>query len=132
MLNPFPIQFLAILAYTILRLTIGILFIYFGALHVTKRHDLKYALSLPWFPFGSVGVWLLSGVEFLVGVMFIFGFYTQIAAILSMILSLKLIVFNKRFASPYIPSRLFYILLLGASLSLFITGAGAFAFDLPI
>jgi len=132
MLNPFPIQFLALLAYLILRVFVGGILLYLGFTHLKYRHDLTFALSIPWFPHSTFSVLMLFSTEIIIGCMFIGGFYTQYAAIIGMILALKMLVFYKRFTSPRLPGRLFYILLFGASLSLFITGAGAFAFDLPI
>jgi len=64
--------------------------------------------------------------------MFVAGYYTQIAALISVILCIKIILLYKKFGGQYIPSRMFYTLLFAASFSLLITGAGAFAFDLPI
>lgn len=130
MLNPFPIQFLALLAYAILRIIVGAILLYLGFSHIQHRAVLKEQFSQ--FRFGLVLVWYLGTLEIIVGMMFIFGFYTQIAALLSMLMAIKFIVLKGRFTSPLIPGRLFYILLFGASLSLFVTGAGIFAFDLPI
>jgi hypothetical protein len=45
---------------------------------------------------------------------------------------LKMFVMRNWFDHPSIPTKLFYVLLFAASVSLFITGAGVFAFDLPI
>jgi uncharacterized membrane protein YphA (DoxX/SURF4 family) len=132
MLNPFPIQFLALFAYTILRACVGAILIYLGLAHIKHREELREKFSFPLLPFGRAFAWYLGIVELVVGAMFFMGFYTQIAALLSCLLSLKFIVMNKRFASPSVPGRLFYVLLLAASFSLFITGAGFFAFDLPI
>lgn len=132
MLNPFPIQFLAVLAYAVLRLFVGATLVYLGTRHIQKRHDLKHTLTFSLFPYGLMTAWYFALVELVIGMMFIAGFYTQIAALLAFILSLKILVLQKHFASPYIPGRLFYILLMAASISLFITGAGTFAFDLPI
>jgi uncharacterized membrane protein YphA (DoxX/SURF4 family) len=132
MLNPFPILFLALLAHFLLRVFVGSILLYLGILHMQCRHDMKHALA-PKVPMGGLAaVWMLALTEIIVGVMFIAGFYTQISALICMVLALKLIVFNRRFASPRIPSRLFFVLLFATSLSLFITGAGAFAFDLPL
>lgn len=132
MLNPFPIQFLAILAYAILRVIVGLILVYLGILHIQRRYDLRHALILPFFPFGTLTAWCFGIAELIAGGMFIAGYYTQIAALVAIALSFTLIIFNKRFSSPYFPGKLFYLLLFAASLSLFITGAGAFAFDLPI
>lgn len=132
MLNPFPIQFLALLAYMLLRIFVGSIFLYFGVSHIQRRNEIVHALSFPLFGHNLFLVWYFALYELLIGAMFFFGFYTQIAALLAVILCIKMLIFYNRFTSTYIPSKIFYVLLLGASLSLFITGAGAFAFDLPI
>lgn len=132
MLNLFPIQFLAPFAYLLLRVCIGFILIRFGVTHIRNRTVLAPIFSLRLFPFGNFFAWYLGIVEIVLGGMFIAGFLTQLAALLSMLLSLKFIVMHKRFAHPLIPPRLTYVLFFFISLSLLITGAGIFAFDLPI
>ena len=132
MLNIFPIQFLAPLAYTLLRVVLGFIFIRFGIIHITKRDSLKHILTFPQRRFGLFFTWFLIFAELLIGILFLLGFLTQIAALLSIILSIKMILLHKRFIHPCIPSTLTYTLMLLISLSLFITGAGYLAFDLPL
>lgn len=132
MLNPFPIQFLALFAYAVLRIIVGLVLIYLGTKHLRNRDALVPSFSFRFFPYGRFSVWYLVFVEIVLGLMFTFGLLTQIAALITMVLSLKLIVLQRRLASPFIPGRLFYVLLFGISFSLFITGAGIFAFDVPL
>lgn len=132
MLNPFPIQFLAILAYTILRVFIGSLLIYFGISHVNKRTKLKETFAFPTKRLAVPFLVLFILTEFIAGAMLLVGLYTQVAALIVICMSLKIIIFHKRFVGTHIQGRLFYLLLLVSAVSLFITGAGAFAFDLPI
>ncbi len=132
MLNPFPIKFLAMLAYTILRVFIGSLLIYFGILHTSHRAELRDSFMFPIQQLSLPFLILFILTEFLVGAMLLVGLYTQVAALVLILMCLKIIIFRKCFMSPYIQGRLFYLLLLVAAFSLFITGAGAFAFDLPI
>lgn len=132
MLNIFPIQFLAPLAYTLLRVILGFIFIRFGIIHITERDNLKHILTFPQHRFGLFFTWFLIFTELLIGTLFLLGFLTQIAALLSIILSLKMIFLHKRFTHPCIPSTLTYTLVLFISLSLFITGAGYLAFDIPL
>ena len=70
--------------------------------------------------------------ELVVGTLFILGLCTQIAALIVILMSFKMLFLRKYFPHDALPSRLTYLLLLGISCCLFITGAGAFAFDLPI
>lgn len=134
MLNIFPIQFLAPFAYFILRMCVGIILIHLSHKHITHRtiliHDKLFATPL--FPFNTVSVWILCVFEFVVGILFIFGLFTQIAALLTSIYAMKALVLRKHFTHPLMPPLLFFVLLFAISLSLFITGAGAFAIDLPI
>lgn len=132
MLSIFSTQFLALFAYTILRVVVGVVLIYLGLSHVRRRAELAPRFSFSFFPFGTFFAWYLAVVELVAGTLFILGLYTQIGALLSFLLSLKFIMMHKKFGGTHVPGRLFYVLLLGASLSLFITGAGFFAFDLPI
>lgn len=132
MLNPFPIQFLALYAYLILRVFLGIILLRLGIIHYAHRHELRQVLTLPWFPYGNFTALLFAIGEIVIALMFITGFYTQIAALAAIGMSIKMVVWRQHFAHPTIPQKLFYTLLLGASISLFITGAGHLAFDLPI
>lgn len=132
MLNPFPIQFLALFAYFLLRLFLGSVLLYLGFKHFRNRETLRAAFTLSWFPFGSLATWVFITAEVVTGTLLVLGAYTQYAALIVILMSLKMFIMRNHFIHPAIPQRLFYILLLGASLSLFITGAGVLAFDLPI
>lgn len=132
MLNIFPIQFLAPIAYALLRICVGFIFIRLGQSHLRNRATLAQVFTLPIFPYGLFFVWYISIAEIIMGLLFIFGLFTQIAALFGIAYSLKLFILRKQFAHPLIPRGYFLMLLLVVSISLFITGAGIFAFDLPI
>ena len=136
MLNPFPIQYLALFAYFILRVFVGLVLLYLGNKHWEDRYEL-FEIKVPARfsfvgPFVKTGVFLLVIIEVVIGLMFIVGYYTQIAALILIIMSIKMLVFSKYLQHPSIPRKLTYVLFLGIGISLFITGAGVFAFDLPI
>ena len=132
MLTLFPIYFLAPLAYTALRFCIAGIFAHQAIQHIRKRDSFTQVFTISIFPFPTFIIWYLIVVEITISTLMPLGAYTQIAALLAMLLAVKFIAIHKHFAHPLIPSRIFYILLLFASFSLFVTGAGAFAFDLPI
>lgn len=132
MLNPFPIQFLAMFAYFILRFVVGVIVLHLGFSHYRHRHELKDILKLSWWPWGKLSIAILVSVEIIVGSMLILGAYTQIAALVLLLMSLEFLITRNWFDHPSIPPKIFYLLLVAISLSLFITGAGVFAFDLPI
>lgn len=132
MLNPFPIQFLALLAHLLLRVIAGAVLLILGVRHFRKRESLYPVLTLPLFPFGKITTTFFIFYELLIGTLFILGLQTQIAALLLMAMSVKMFFLRKHFSHPAVPGRLFYLLLFAISCSLFITGAGALAFDLPL
>ena len=133
MLNLFPIMFLSPFAYALLRITLGGTFLYLGYRHLTKdRFAVWEAIHLYRPRLATFSAWSLGMAELLIGGSLVAGAYTQIAALAAATLSLTLLVVRKRLACPAIPQPLFYLLTLAISCSLFITGAGAFAFDLPI
>ena len=119
MLNLFPITFLAILAHALLRFIVGGIFIYLG-----YQHHKNTKATIP--------VRAIALLEIVIGTLFIIGLFTQAAALLGIMFSLCGLFLREKLATLSLPSPLFFLLLLGASLSLFITGAGALAFDLPI
>ena len=132
MLNPFPIQFLSLLAYLILRVIAGLVLVFLSYRHFRVRKELAQILTLPFFPFGGVATTFLILTELIVGVLFVLGMQTQIAALVLIAMSFKMIILRSKFNHESMPSRLMYLLFLAIGCSLFITGAGVFAFDLPI
>ena len=133
MLNVFPVLFLSLLAHAILRVCVGGILVYLGLRHITKeRIGLHILFKEHWPNAATFLVWYFAIVELVAGMFLIVGAWTQIATLVTLFFSVKMLVLRKYMAHPSIPPPLFYVLLLGASFSLFITGAGAFAFDLPI
>jgi uncharacterized membrane protein YphA (DoxX/SURF4 family) len=131
-LNPFPIQFLALFAYLIVRVCVGCVLLYLARKHWSNRHELQSVFSETKLRLLQVPVILLIALETVLGILFIIGAYTQYAALGLLALSLCICLFYKHLRHDTIPPRVFYCLLIGISLSLFITGAGALAVDLPI
>src|SRR3989338_274195 len=133
MLNIFPTMFLSLFANALLRLILGGIFIYLGYRHLFRdRAALQAVVRTHWPRVAPFAVSYLGLVEMSLGGMFFVGAWTQVAAVAAMILSVKMLVLKKHFAHPSIPRPIFYILVLGVSLSIFITGAGVLAFDLPL
>jgi len=132
MLNLFPIQWLALLAYFILRVMVGITLVILARRHLAAFRALAAVAQVPLLPIPRTAISLLIATELVAGTLLILGLFTQAGALLLIVLSLTMIVWHRRLPHPSIPPRLTYILFLAAGLSLFITGAGAFAFDLPI
>lgn len=132
MLNPFPIQFLALLAYFILRVFIGLILIWLGWQHYRHRHDIRTTLFTAGQRFSHTKTWLLLTAEFGIATFILLGAFTQYAALALMVYAVTFLFLRSTLQRPETPSRTFFVLLLGCAITLFITGAGALAFDLPI
>jgi uncharacterized membrane protein YphA (DoxX/SURF4 family) len=136
MLNPFLTFHLVLLAYAVLRVMLGGTLTVLGYRHLTsQRGEMAIAIRkyVSWFPQSIPFLTMYVGVaEMIIGSMFVVGWNTQIAALLGIVFSVKVLLFRKNFHYPLMPSSAFFVLMLAVSVSLFITGAGAFAMDIPL
>lgn len=132
MLNLFPIQWLVMLAYLILRVGVGSIFLYLAHTQIKNWKQLPPTIDLPLISNSKTIFTFVIITELIAGTLYIIGLATQAAALLAIALCIKMLFWHKRFPAEIIPDKLTYVLILFISLSLFITGAGALAFDLPI
>jgi uncharacterized membrane protein YphA (DoxX/SURF4 family) len=132
MLSLFPqILFLSPLGTTLLRIVAGGIFLLYAWTHAANREELG---RIRFFIIGN-GVWiplLAALVEFLAGIALVCGIYTQGAAIVGALLALKSLVWRRRYPTFFTLSPIASMLLFAICLSLIVSGAGAFAFDLPL
>jgi len=145
MLNPFPeVLFLgSFYVPFILRIALGLFFLWLGIACTLKHRD-RIASAFETRPPGPTFVhsffpriatpvvWMLALIEITVGIGILIGFLTQVAALLAVIIVLKLMYFGRHY--PYLaPGGIStYLFAITISLALFISGAGAFAFDIPL
>lgn len=134
MLNPFPdLLTYGLLAPFILRLVAGLVFVNLGlATFKNEKQSWLTSLSTLRVPRPDLAVKIIGLLEILGGAMLVLGFYTQVAA-----LALALLTFAEiyvEYRDPAILKRnfVFYLMLLTITLSLLVSGAGAFAIDLPL
>ena len=134
MLSVFPNLFTySEIAPLILRLAIGIIFLELGYLKLGKeRSSWNMFFETIHFKPSQLFVSLLATIEIVAGTFLVVGYLTQVAALVMAIIL---------FAEAYVEFRdstilkrdvVFYTLLLVICVSLLFTGAGAFAFDLPL
>lgn len=119
---------------TIIRLALGLTFIWFGYSKLTKDRASKIVFfeSLKLKP-GTFFVWFFGLIEIIAGAFLMLGYAAQIAAIVTSLISLSaFLIKHLKPESNLKESKLTYLLLLAISLSLLLTGAGAFAFDIPL
>ncbi len=132
MLNPFPeLLVYQLLAPTLLRMAVALVFAYLAYRHFEHRESISKT-RFPVVGQGAWIVWLSIIIEAAVAVALFFGYYTQVAAILGAIGAIKHIVWRGKFPNFFWLTRSAAFLLLVICLSLLLTGAGAFAFDLPL
>src|SRR5689334_23036755 len=134
MLNPFPdLLVYSLIAPLILRLVAGYVFIDLGILAFrSEREAWINSFKALRVPNPRTAVKILGLVEMAGGALLILGLWTQITVIV-----LGVITFAEAYLEYRAPDLLkrnivFYVLLLGILLSLLFSGAGAFAFDLPL
>jgi uncharacterized membrane protein YphA (DoxX/SURF4 family) len=132
MLNLVPLQFLALFGYAILRIVVGLVWLELALRHQQDAKRIATHLQIPLFPWPKAGISLIIIVEFIIGGLLVIGLFTQVAAGLSVLWCLKLLLLRRYFTDTSFPDTRTTILLLVIGITLFITGAGAFAFDLPI
>lgn len=134
MLNPFPgVLAFGLFAPLLLRIAVGLVFVHFGWHKLGRGRAEKAAFfeSLGWKP----GIYFAVGfgaVELALGLLLIVGLYTQIAALVAALIALGALILKRTHQTGIGSSRGFLALLLVISLSLIVSGAGLFAFDLPL
>jgi len=123
MLNPFPTMWLALLAYFILRIGVALSFWQLARNHAAR---ISHCSGSTKFIVATIAL-----AELFIGTLLFIGFSTQYAALAGMTV-LTVTAFCNRQLGLMPQARPYNILLFTVLLSLFITGAGAFAFDLPL
>lgn len=133
MLNPFPsLLMFGILAPFIIRVSLGAVLLYIAVEHFRSKREIAEVLS-PLMGRSSKWAWvLLCAIEVSAGALLVVGAWTQIASIVVILLVLKTFFIRPslRHLSPL--SRSAYVLMCMMALSLLLSGAGGFAFDLPL
>jgi hypothetical protein len=136
MLNPFPSFLLfSFFAPTLLRLGLACVLGYM-ALYTWRRAGHLAQVPLPLIGAQSWAPYLASVAEAALGLMFLVGWYTQIAAILGLLGMLKYVAYRlwwPKVLGEYFPFTGVAALLFAVMcLSLLLSGAGALAYDLPL
>jgi uncharacterized membrane protein YphA (DoxX/SURF4 family) len=102
----------------LLRLTLGSIYIFWAYGRLRNRNNKKEMI------FGIT--------ELLVGIFFIIGYFTQLVALVSIVILGTLLVQKIRSGSFLTNGVNYYLILFVISIVLLISGAGFFAFDLPL
>jgi uncharacterized membrane protein YphA (DoxX/SURF4 family) len=132
--NIFPELFaFSILAPTILRMAVGIVFMNLGSLKL-GRERVGWITSFRLLNIRPAGFFtaLLGIVEVVGGFLLIIGAYTQVTALILGVIALSELMIEYREESILKRDFTFYFLLSVISFSLVLSGAGLFAFDIPM
>lgn len=131
-LTPFPeLLNYSIFAPLLLRIAAAIILAYLAYYHYQHRNNAA-ARRFPIVGDGIWIAWLAIAVEAATASALFFGYYTQYAAIFGAAVALKNIVWGSKYSHFFILPKSTAFLLLVITLSLLMTGAGIFAFDLPL
>jgi uncharacterized membrane protein YphA (DoxX/SURF4 family) len=132
MLSLFPqLLFLAPLSDTILRIAAGGVFIYLAYFHYENRRAASTELSR-FIGGASVILPFYALIELILGAALVAGVGTQLAALVGCIIALKILLVRKVLRELRPLPALTYFLVAAICLALVFSGAGAFAFDLPL
>ena len=133
MLNPFPhLLIYSFYVPTLLRLTATLVFIYI-AYRIIRTKETVQSTELPFVGHAQGWmVWFSAIITILVAFFLFIGLGTQWAAIAAMVIALTHAFLAKKHAALLPLSRGAYMLLFVICLSLLISGAGAFASDIPL
>lgn len=134
MLNVFPdLLTFSFFAPFLLRVALGVIFFDFG------RHTLGKGKAQHGALFEALGLrqgtryaTALGTLEVIIALMFLAGVYTQIAALVALILSLAAYYLKGKHGAHIEHRRHLFFLTAIIALSLLLSGAGAIAFDLPL
>lgn len=134
MLNTFPeLLNFGLLAPTIIRLILAIILLVLGYETIFKKR-LSFCLyfKAKEYPLAAFLPWKLGIAEIITGIFLFFGFFTQIASIVSMYLFFTLLYIENRDEKILPHTSTFYLVMIFVSATLLFSGAGIFAVDLPL
>ena len=134
MLNPFPeLLTYSLLAPFILRLVVGFIFLDLGKFTLqNERGSWLTSFKTLRIPKPDIAVKIFGIVEIVCGVMLLVGVYTQIAALILAIFVLIEAYIEYKDESILKRNFVFYVTILAILISLLLSGAGAFAVDIPL
>ncbi|HUD02791.1 MAG TPA: hypothetical protein VMR46_02090 [Candidatus Paceibacterota bacterium] len=126
MLNVFPsLLDYSFFAPTLLRLTVAVVLFYLAYQQWKRRSEIAH-LRATGFPAISIVVNIVIGVALFV------GYYTQIAALCAIAGQCVGLWANRRYPQVVIVPSSTVVVLIVILITIIFTGAGAFAFDLPL
>jgi uncharacterized membrane protein YphA (DoxX/SURF4 family) len=134
MLSVFPdLLSYDLLAPFILRVIAGLIFLELGYLKLGNEKGVwKMFFETIHFKPAQLFVTLLAVIEIISGAFLITGYLTQLAALVMAVILFGEAYVEMRDGALLKRDVVFYILLLAICVSLVLSGAGAFAFDLPL
>ena len=134
MLNPFPeLLMYSLLGPFILRILLGLIFIDLGFLKFRSEKDrwLSSFETLGLYP-ADLFVPLYALLQIIGGLLLLAGLWTQVAALAFVIFSGIELYVEWQAREILKRDMVFYLLIFTISLALLLTGAGAYAIDIPL
>lgn len=113
-----------------LRLSLSVVFISLATDHIRNRKNLLLKIQGSRFAPTLIQIGII--VEVILAILLLIGLYVQLAAILGMLYGLTFLFRFKGTTFLASHTRSFYFLMTVILFTLFFTGAGPFAFDIPL
>lgn len=133
MLNPFPeLLVYGLIAPFIVRIAIGSALLYLSVEHYRGRRDIAELLRPLMGRAGKSMAVVLALFELGTGALLLVGAWTQLSALLAMVLTLKPLFLKAHLKGLMPYEKATYGLMFLMAFSLLLSGAGAFAFDIPL
>ncbi|NTV22632.1 MAG: DoxX family membrane protein [Candidatus Yonathbacteria bacterium] len=133
-LSFFPFLFsFSLFAPLLLRVATGIVFFRLGCTAVRAKRTELHTLLIPYTKtYTRTSILIIGTLECIGGTLLFFGLFTQLAALILLIITLGGLFMKYRFPD-LLPHQLSFLsLLVVVLLSLLLSGPGAFAIDLPL
>ena len=134
MLNTFPeLLTFGLIGPFILRVVIGFVILNLGYLKLTKEKVLwQESFEALGFKQKELLTRLFGIIEIVGGSTLILGLYTQVAALVFVVITFIELYIERKEEALLSRDVTFYLLMFAIALSLLFTGAGFFAFDIPL
>ncbi|KND48514.1 MAG: hypothetical protein AB200_02185 [Parcubacteria bacterium C7867-005] len=134
MLNTFPdLLTYSLLGPFLIRVVVGIIFVDLGILKFRgEKQNWKNSFEALHLNPAEKMVSMVGVVNIVCGALLIIGLWTQVAALILGVLTLMEVAVEWREAHILKRDLVFYFLMLSILISLMMTGAGAFAVDIPL
>ncbi len=115
----------------LLRMSLGVLFLRLATIHIKNKVSVSTQSTVDYPLIKKYLIFVTIAIESSVTLFLFIGLYTQLITLVGTVYCL-ISIYNKEKVGTVLYSRSLYFLMTAVLLSLFFTGAGPLAFDVPL